>query len=143
MKTICQSLVLLGAALASTPVAAQSGHSTDSTRLVNVFTKTVTAVRPYDARGINVFEMPKPDIETFKQPTLDIGAAFTQAFQSITHTNTAAPRLVGGRDQKSCFLSAQGSRWRAPISSSTRNSRRASSCPSRTTSRLAGTSSSM
>jgi hypothetical protein len=99
MKTICQSLVLLGAALASTPVAAQSGHSTDSTRLVNVFTKTVTAVRPYDARGINVFEMPKPDIETFKQPTLDIGAAFTQAFQSITHTNTAAPRLVGGRDQ--------------------------------------------
>jgi len=71
MKTICQSLVLLGAALASTPVAAQSGHSTDSTRLVNVFTKTVTAVRPYDARGINVFEMPKPDIETFKQPTLE------------------------------------------------------------------------
>jgi hypothetical protein len=56
-------------------------------------------VRPYDARGINVFEMPKPDVSAFTGPTFDINAAFTQAFQSLDHENSAAPRLVNNKDQ--------------------------------------------
>lgn len=64
-----------------------------------VFRRTVTAVRPYDARGINVFEMPKPTSDTFTGPTLDIGAAFTQAFQDLSQSNSAAPRIVNGKDQ--------------------------------------------
>jgi len=93
------------------PVAAAVAQDTDSSRpadttsatatpaVVNVFRKTVTAVRPYDQRGINVFEMPKPNDGAFSGPQLDIGAAFTQAFQSLKHSNTAAPRIVGGKDQ--------------------------------------------
>ena len=65
----------------------------------NVFTRTVPGIRPYDARGINVFEMPKLQEEAFDGPSLDIGAAFTQAFQALDHSNAAAPRVVGGKDQ--------------------------------------------
>ncbi len=66
--------------------------------VVNVFRKTVTAVRPYDQRGVNIFEMQKPDGD-FTGPTMDIGAAFSQSFQSLDHSNTAAPRMVGGNNQ--------------------------------------------
>lgn len=66
---------------------------------VNVFRKTVTAVRPYDQRGLNTFEMPKPNTALFTAPSFDIGAAFTQQYQSLKHENTAAPRLVNGKDQ--------------------------------------------
>ena len=65
----------------------------------NVFRKTVTGVRPYDQRGVNVFEMAKPKTGAFAGPSFDIGAAFTQPFQSIKHENTAAPRMVSGKDQ--------------------------------------------
>ena len=65
----------------------------------NVFTKTVRNVRPYDQRGVNMFEVPKISSEGFAGPTLDIGAAFTQPFQSIKHSNDAAPRIVGAKDQ--------------------------------------------
>lgn len=67
--------------------------------IAKVFTKTVSGVRPYDKRGLNTFEMPKPDISRFTGPTLDVGAAFTQQFQSLKHENTADPRLVGGQDK--------------------------------------------
>ena len=67
--------------------------------LQNVFQKTVRNVRPYDQRGVNMFEVPKTSSDGFTGPTLDIGAAFTQPFQALTQSNTAAPRLVGGKDQ--------------------------------------------
>jgi hypothetical protein len=65
--------------------------------LANVFTKTVPGVRDYDQRGINVFEAPKSTAK-FTGPSLDIGAAFTQSFQALDHSNTAAPKMVGGKD---------------------------------------------
>lgn len=80
------------------PTSAKSDSGTPAANAINVFRKTVTGVRPYDQRGINVFEMPKPT-GTFSGPTLDLGAAFSQSFQSLTHSNTAAPRMVGGKDQ--------------------------------------------
>lgn len=67
--------------------------------LRSVFQKTVRNVRPYDQRGVNMFEVPKTSSEGFTGPTLDLGAAFTQSFQSLKHSNTAAPKLVGGKDQ--------------------------------------------
>ena len=70
-----------------------------SASLRNVFQKTVRNVRPYDQRGVNVFEMPKQSADGFTGPTLDIGAAFTQSFQSLKHSNAAAPKLVAGKDQ--------------------------------------------
>ena len=83
----------------TTSAPAPRSDSTAQPSVLNVFRKTVQGVRPYDARGINMFETPKPNTETFTGPTLDLGAAFTQAFQSLKHENTAAPRLVGGKDQ--------------------------------------------
>ena len=43
-------------------------------------------------RGINVFEAPKDEgaVHGFK---LSWGAAFTQQFQGLDHSNTAAPKV--------------------------------------------------
>ena len=125
------TLAVLSAALSAAPAMAQQNGpatppGTDSTArpsaaapaatkdsaaqpaILNVFRKTVQGVRPYDARGINMFETPKPDTDAFTGPTLDLGAAFTQSFQSLKHENTAAPRLVGGKDQNQLIAIGAG-----------------------------------
>ena len=88
---------------AATAPASQADTSTRSPNAPKaaalVFRKTVNGVRPYDARGINMFEAPKPTLQAFDGPTLDVGAAFTQAFQSLHQSNSAAPRLVNGVDK--------------------------------------------
>lgn len=55
--------------------------------------------RPRDQRGINIFEPPKSDSIRISGFTLQWGGAFTQEFQGLRHTNTAAPRIVSGVDQ--------------------------------------------
>ena len=46
--------------------------------------------RPYDQRGINVFETSKaPDTIAFEGPRVRLGAGFTQGFQALKHENTA------------------------------------------------------
>ncbi|HYH80496.1 MAG TPA: hypothetical protein VEX86_11890 [Longimicrobium sp.] len=52
--------------------------------------------RPVDRRGINVFEAPKNDGVPYDGFKLMIGGAFTQDFQSVDHSNTATPNVVGG-----------------------------------------------
>src|ERR687891_263085 len=47
-------------------------------------------VRPGDRRGINMFEPPKDDETPFTGFRVDFGAAFTQQFQSLDHSNTAS-----------------------------------------------------
>ncbi|RYY97131.1 MAG: hypothetical protein EOO11_11740 [Chitinophagaceae bacterium] len=45
--------------------------------------------RPYDQRGINVFETSKaPDTMLFEGPRVRLGAGFTQTFQSLKHKNS-------------------------------------------------------
>jgi hypothetical protein len=56
----------------------------------------ITNIRPADQSGINVFEAPKQDTVPFKGIRVGWGAAFTQDFQNLTHSNTAAPVIVGG-----------------------------------------------
>jgi hypothetical protein len=47
--------------------------------------------RPYDKRGINVFETNKlPDSIPYEGPRIRFGAGFTQQFQALTHENTDA-----------------------------------------------------
>lgn len=47
--------------------------------------------RPYDQRGINVFETTKtPDSMPFEGPRVRLGAGFTQQFQNLKHENTAS-----------------------------------------------------
>src|SRR5262245_14460785 len=47
--------------------------------------------RPVDARGINVYETPKFDLVPYTGFKLGFGAAFTQQFQGLEHSNTATP----------------------------------------------------
>jgi hypothetical protein len=56
---------------------------------------TIQHVRPQDKRGINMFESPKDDNVAYNGFKLDFGAAFTQQFQDLEHSNTAAPLMNG------------------------------------------------
>jgi hypothetical protein len=54
--------------------------------------------RPLDKRGVNVFEAPKEEGAAYTGFKLGWGAAFTQQYQSLSHNNTAAPKLVNNVD---------------------------------------------
>lgn len=53
---------------------------------------TIQYFRAADQRGINVFEAPKVAGAPYTGFRLDWGAAFTQQFQSLKHSNAADPR---------------------------------------------------
>jgi hypothetical protein len=55
---------------------------------------TLQNVRPNDQRGLNVFEAPKDDGVPYTGFKVSFGAAFTQQFQGLDHSNTAAPRTA-------------------------------------------------
>ena len=55
--------------------------------------------RPTDMRGLNVFETPKADDTPYTGFKLNWGAAFTQQFQGLDHSNTAQARIVNGVDR--------------------------------------------
>jgi hypothetical protein len=50
--------------------------------------------RPYDKRGINVFETKKNDSVQFDGVKVRIGAGFTQGFQSFSHQNSTRALLA-------------------------------------------------
>jgi hypothetical protein len=50
--------------------------------------------RPVDQRGVNTFETSKDPGAVYDGFKLSFDAAFTQQFQGLGHSNTAAPRLV-------------------------------------------------
>lgn len=95
------------AALAAAPLAAQSDVPGGGTRTPEDTTKAaaeaqasnvkkigVQYIRPHDARGINVFETSKNEPVPFEGFKLDLGAAFTQQFQALDHSNAAVPNMV-------------------------------------------------
>ena len=52
--------------------------------------------RPYDQRGVNIFETPKEPGAEYTGFKIDWGAAFTSQVQNLEHENTAAPNIVNG-----------------------------------------------
>jgi hypothetical protein len=56
---------------------------------------TIQHLRPQDKRGINMFETPKDAGVQFTGFKLDFGAAFTQQFQDLEHSNTANAVMSG------------------------------------------------
>jgi hypothetical protein len=56
--------------------------------------------RPYDKRGLNVFETPKAEGVAFTGFKIDFGGAFTQQFQGLDHSNTATAKMLTGTDGK-------------------------------------------
>ena len=54
---------------------------------------TIQNFRPFDMRGINMYEAPK-DQTPYTGFKLDWGAGFTQQFQGLDHSNTATAKVV-------------------------------------------------
>lgn len=49
----------------------------------------------YDKSVVNEFETPKAEGEKFEKVKLKIGGGFNQSFQSLSHSNTADPKMSG------------------------------------------------
>ncbi len=78
MKTHYSRLRLATAALLLLPVLAAG----------QVLRKPIQYFRPYDQRGVNVFETPKQDTVKYEGFAVRVGAAFTQQYQGILHQNS-------------------------------------------------------
>lgn len=108
---------IAAAIVAATPMAAQSVASppstgagatsgSDSTGSVAASVSNaallplieIQHLRPRDQRGINVFEPSKDDDVPFTNLKIGFGAAFTQQFQGLDHSNAAAPKVTNGVD---------------------------------------------
>jgi hypothetical protein len=50
--------------------------------------------RPQDRRGLNMFEAPKEEGAPYNGFKLSWGAAFTQQYQALSHSNTASAKMV-------------------------------------------------
>jgi hypothetical protein len=63
---------------------------------ITAFAQSTTTqfTRPAGQAGLHVFETPKADTTEFTGIRVNWGAAFTQQFQSLSHSNTADPRMV-------------------------------------------------
>ena len=82
-----------GGGTAATP--ADTARPAAGAQVSNLKKIGVQNIRPHDARGLNVFEPRREDPSLYEGFKLDLGAAFTQQFQSLDHENAAAPRMVG------------------------------------------------
>lgn len=49
----------------------------------------VSNLRPYDKKGINVFDSPKDSVTVFDKLKVQFGGGFTQTFQSLKHENVS------------------------------------------------------
>jgi hypothetical protein len=65
-------------------------------------------MRPFDQRGLNVFESPKEAGAKYEGFKLSWGGAFAQQFQNLTHQNAAAPKVVNGVNQNSLVAIGSG-----------------------------------
>ena len=107
MRTQFAFALASAVALATPVMAQQDGNGpaakSDTTTSTGTVSKpsnlppiTLQHIRPNDKRGVNVFEAPKDDATPFTGFKLGFGAAFTQQFQGLGHTNTAAANVVNG-----------------------------------------------
>jgi hypothetical protein len=64
-----------------------------ATGLAQGLQRDVQYWRPYDQRGINIFETGKADSVAFEGMKVRVGGHFTQQWQNLSHENTASPVL--------------------------------------------------
>lgn len=86
MRSIRSALILAAGLAMSAPAGAQV---IDSAQAKYPQPMVIQYTRPYDARGINMFETPKVAGAKYEGFKMTIGAAFTQQFQGLTHSNDA------------------------------------------------------
>lgn len=96
------SLLAAGSLSAQNTVATSQNGTTSSSAAADTINPAqvpfieIQHMRPRDQRGINVFEPPKEDTIPFTNFKIGLGAAFTQQFQGLEHSNSASPNLVAG-----------------------------------------------
>ncbi|HYV99117.1 MAG TPA: hypothetical protein VE967_16795 [Gemmatimonadaceae bacterium] len=61
-----------------------------------------------DQRGVNQFEPAKQDTVPYEGFKVKFGAAFTQQFQGLEHSNTANPNIVSGVDRNQLIKLGHG-----------------------------------
>ena len=77
-----------------------SNTAQPSVQIVNPFARVIDDpiefqyFRPHDARALNMFEPPKIAGVPYTGNKLDLGVAFTQQYQDLSHHNSAAAKMV-------------------------------------------------
>jgi hypothetical protein len=105
--SILRQLTIAASVAVAVPLAAQSTVSTSQSAIPATAAAESSAtasfpvieiehLRPRDVRGVNVFEAPKTDTIPFTNMKLGLGAAFTQQFQGLEHSNAATPNSING-----------------------------------------------
>jgi hypothetical protein len=74
----------------------------------NVQQIVIQRLRAVDQRGINYYEGPKNDGIPYTGFKLGWGAAFTQQFQGLGHSNAAAPNVVSGVNKNQLMTLGHG-----------------------------------
>jgi len=90
MKVVKSVLMVAAAVTFTAPLSAQQAD-TDPARFQPP--TVVQYLRPYDQRGINIFETPKVENVPYTGFALQWGAAFTQQFQSLSHETAGSTAL--------------------------------------------------
>src|SRR6476659_1768081 len=80
----------------ATPAATTDSGPAKAAQPSNVQQIVIQRLRPVDARGLNTYEGVKNDGIPYTGFKLAWGAAFTQQFQGLGHSNTATPVLKSG-----------------------------------------------
>lgn len=91
MRNIRTALSLVAGLAMAAPAGAQV---LDSAQVKYPQPMIIQYTRPYDSRGINMFETPKVAGAKYEGFKMTIGAAFTQQFQGLSHSNDADSVLV-------------------------------------------------
>ena len=86
MRNIRTALSLVAGLAMAAPAGAQV---LDSAQVKYPQPMVIQYTRPYDSRGINMFETPKIAGAKYEGFKMTIGAAFTQQFQGLSHSNDA------------------------------------------------------
>ncbi|MBX9929750.1 MAG: hypothetical protein K2X99_12670 [Gemmatimonadaceae bacterium] len=103
MTTRTRFLALGALALFAVPAQAQTKSDTSTLQPIKV-----QYMRPFDRRGMNMFETPKIAGPAYTGFQIQFGAAFTQQFQALDHENTAEPRVVSGVNQNQLIKIGNG-----------------------------------
>ncbi len=81
---------------APTPTTQENPSAPPATDRARARLIEISNFRAHDARGLNQFEAPKAEGVPYDGFKLSWGAAFTQQFQNLEHSNNAAPVIVSG-----------------------------------------------
>ena len=96
MPAFAQNNAPVDTTIKTTPAATADAPAKKAETPSLVQSMEIGRLRPVDQRGINVYETPKNDGIPFTGFKLGWGAAFTQQFQGLSHSNAAAPNVVNG-----------------------------------------------